>query len=330
MEPLHRVRIATFNIENLGRDAEAGMGIRDRIRILRPQLVRLAADILCLQEVDGQHRKGSPERGLEALDALIAGTMYEGYHRAATAGPHGSGVADIHNLVTLSRWPVEQQRELRHTRIAPLRYRYLCALPPVHDDVEIRFDRPILVTGIRIPGQSLLTVVNVHLRAPLAAPVPGQKEAPFVWKSVSGWAEGFYLSALKRAGQALELRLALESLFDTDPDLRAIVAGDFNAQDHETPLKLLVGAEEDTGNGNLAERSLVVLDRGVPEDRRFSVLHHGRPQLLDHILVTRPMLSSFRSIEVHNETLSDEAMAYGKTRHLTASYHAPMVAEFSL
>ncbi len=323
------VKIATFNLESFGSEAEEGLGIEERVRILRPQLVRLEADILCLQEVNGQHRKGSPDRKLDALDTLLEGTAYASYHRAATSGPHGTGVADVHNLVTLSRWPIERHEELRHARIAPLTYRYRCAIPPADEEVEIRFDRPLLVTSIRYAGQCPLTVINVHLRAPLAAPVPGQKESPFVWKSVSGWAEGFYLSVLKRAGQALELRLTLEDLFNDNPDLRAVVAGDFNAEDHETPLKLLVGAEEDTGNGKLSERSLVVLDRALSEDRRFSVLHHGRPQMLDHILITRPLLSRFRSIEVHNETLADEAMAYGKTRHLTASYHAPVVAEFS-
>ena len=201
------MRIATFNLESFGSEAEEGLGIEERVRILRPQLVRLEADILCLQEVNGQHRKGLPARQLDALDTLLQGTAYAPYYRAATTGPHGTGVADVHNLVTLSRWPIERQEELRHTHIAPLPYRYRCAIPPADEEIEIRFDRPLLVTGIRCADQSLLMVVNVHLRAPLAAPVPGQKESPFVWKSVSGWAEGFYLSVLKRAGQALELRL---------------------------------------------------------------------------------------------------------------------------
>jgi hypothetical protein len=35
-------------------------------------------------------------------------------------------------------------------------------------------------------------------------------------------------------------------------------------------------------------------------------------------------------IEVHNETLGDELVGYGKTRHEAGSFHAPVVAEFEL
>ena len=41
-------------------------------------------------------------RALVALDRLLSGTEYAGYARAATAGPGGRGVADVHNLVAKS------------------------------------------------------------------------------------------------------------------------------------------------------------------------------------------------------------------------------------
>ena len=163
----------------------------------------------------------------------------------------------------------------------------MTAVPAAAEAQPVRFDRPILITDIELPGGTALTVVNVHLRAPLAASVPGQKLEPFVWKSVGGWAEGTFLSALRRTGQALELRLLLEQLLDADAHRLIAVAGDFNAEDHEVPLRIVIGAEEDTGNGALAGRSLVLLDRAIPEDRRWSVLHHGRREMLDHILVSR-------------------------------------------
>lgn len=192
------------------------------------------------------------------------------------------------------------------------------------------FDRPLLVTGIELPDGESLTVVNLHLRAPLASSVPGQKLEPFVWKTVGGWAEGYFLSAMRGAGQALELRLLLEQMFDTKAYRLIAVAGDFNAEDHEVPLKIIVGAEEDTGNGALSGRSLVPLDRALPDDRRWSVLHHGRPQMLDHILASRALHARFRSIEVHNETLSGELVGYAKQMRSSGSCHAGVVAEFTL
>ena len=66
------IRIATFNLENL----DDGPGIKpllaDRIRVMRPQLLRVNADILCLQEVHSQGAAGS--RTLAALDTLVTGS----------------------------------------------------------------------------------------------------------------------------------------------------------------------------------------------------------------------------------------------------------------
>jgi DNA polymerase len=45
---------------------------------------------------------------------------------------------------------------------------------------------------------------------------------------VSGWAEGFFAAAVKRAGQALELRLAIERVFDAEPGACIAVCGDFS------------------------------------------------------------------------------------------------------
>ncbi len=95
-----------------------------------------------------------------------------------------------------------------------------------------------------------LHVFNLHLRAPLAAVIPGQKSAPFEWKSVPGWAEGYYLAALKRSGQVLEERLAVDRIFDQDPDARIAVMGDFNADDHQAPLRLLCAAPRTPKTGN--------------------------------------------------------------------------------
>ncbi|HML28310.1 MAG TPA: hypothetical protein PKE16_05625, partial [Hyphomicrobium sp.] len=98
----------------------------------------------------------------------------------------------------------------------------------------------------------------------------------------------------------------------------------------ETPLRIAVAAEEDTGNGELSTQSLVVLDRAIGADRRWSVLHHGRPQMLDHILASNCLYAHFRSIDVHNEVTGDEAVAYAGISKPPGSYHAAVVAEFAL
>ncbi len=324
------MRVATFNLESLDLPPKAGIPIEARIAVLRPQLQRLEADILCLQEVNGQHLEGQTERKLLALDMLLDRTPYAGFARAVSSSTAAHGVADVHNLVTLSRWPITQVRSVHNDLVPALSYRMLTADPPSVAPSAIAFDRPYLACDIALPGGQTITVINVHLRAPLAMPIPGQKSAPFVWKSTAAWAEGYVLSAWKRAAQALEARIDIDRLLDEDEGRMILVAGDFNAEDHETPLKILVGADEDTGNGLLAPRALTVLDRGLPQDRRFSTLHHGRPQMLDHILVSPAVLGHFRGIEVHNETLGDELVGFGRTRNIAGSYHAPVVAAFGI
>jgi endonuclease/exonuclease/phosphatase family metal-dependent hydrolase len=322
------MRIATFNVDSLDHEPHAAVPLEERLPILRPQLERLRADVLCLQEVNGQHRTRHAPRELLALDRLLEGTRYEKYQRAVSVARSGAGVADVHNLVTLSRWPVVRSQSIRNSLVPPLMYRSLTAVPARTEAEEVAFERPILLTEIDAGDGRSVMVINVHFRAPTAAPVPGQKESAHVWKSVAGWAEGYAIAAWKRTAQALETRLAVDGLLDTDENRIVVVAGDFNSEDHETPLKIIVGSQEDTGNGLLAHRSLVVLDRALSADRRFSVVHHGRPLMLDHILASRAALAYFRSLEVHNETLADELITYGKVRQEPGSPHAPLVAEF--
>jgi len=324
------MRIATFNLENLDLPPKAHLGLEARAAMLRPELSRLNADVLCLQEVNGQHVPGRSERELVALDELLHGTPYAVFDRCATTGPGGKGAADVHNLVILSRLPIRSMREVRHDLLPPVQHSLQTAEPPEPGYKPLAFDRPLLLAEIALEDGRTLTVINLHLRAPLAASIAGQKAAPFVWKSIGGWAEGYFLSAARRSAQALELRLLLDRLLEADPDRLIAVAGDFNAEDHETPLKIAVGAEEDTGNGALAPLALVVLDRALPQDRRWSVLHHARPQMLDHILSSRALYGHFLSIEVHNEALGDEALGYAKKINPPGSYHAAVVANFAL
>lgn len=324
------MRLATFNVESLDLPPKAHASVEARAVILRPALERLDADVLCLQEVNGQRVAGGKARGLVALDRLLDGTKYAGYHRASATGPDGQGPADVHNIVTLSRWPIREVREVRHNIVPPVQLTLQTAGAGEAAQRMARFERPLLVTDIEIADGRTLTVVNLHLRAPLAAAIPGQKLGPFVWKSIGGWAEGYFVAATQRAAQALELRLLLDRMLDGDPKAFIALLGDFNAEDHETAVKIAVGAEEDTGNGALTGCSLVVLDRAIAADRRWSVLHHGRPLMLDHILVSRALFGAFRSIDVHNEALGDEALGYAKVDRPLGSYHAAVVAEFAI
>jgi endonuclease/exonuclease/phosphatase family metal-dependent hydrolase len=322
------LRLATFNLENLDDGPEVAPPLAARIAALRPLLQRLDADVLCLQEVNAQEPDKHQARQFAALDALLADTAYAGFHRAASAGLHGP--ADVHNLVILSRWPILAQRQIRHDLVPPPVYRMVTSVPAASEASPVQWDRPLLHASLGLPGGHRLEVINLHLRSPLAAVVPGQKLAPFVWKSVSGWAEGFFLAAIKRAGQALEARLLADRLFDSNPDALVAVAGDLNAEARETPVRAIFGDVEDTGNEALDSRVLSLIETDLPVDKRFSVLHHGLKLMLDHLLISPALRRGFRRAAILNEALSDEYFAWLKGVKTPGSFHAPLVADFEV
>jgi len=67
------LRIATFNLENLDDVQGAQPTLAERIAVMRPQLNRVRADVLCLQEVHSQGPAGA--RTLAALGVLNRRSM---------------------------------------------------------------------------------------------------------------------------------------------------------------------------------------------------------------------------------------------------------------
>ncbi|MDA1071742.1 MAG: endonuclease/exonuclease/phosphatase family protein, partial [Proteobacteria bacterium] len=106
------MRIATFNLENLGATRPGDQSVAARLALLRPQLLRLNADVLCIQEVNAPRGGTDGTRTLSALDRLLEETPYAGYARCATHHPEGTAPMDRHNLVIASRLPLQSCRQV--------------------------------------------------------------------------------------------------------------------------------------------------------------------------------------------------------------------------
>ncbi|MBY6241767.1 endonuclease/exonuclease/phosphatase family protein [Methylosinus sp. Sm6] len=307
-------RLASFNIENLDWSPAGEEAFEQRLAVLRPLLAAIAADVLCLQEVDAQRPAPHAPRRFIALDRLVAGTLYDGFSRATSLRPGTDAPADIHNLAILSRWPIVETRQLHHDIIAPWRWTPPAAPAPV----EILFDRPALYARIAPPNGPALHVLNLHLRAPRAVPLSGASGA----RCGPAFAEGQFLAAQKREGQALETRLFVDRLFADDEGASIAVCGDLNSEGFDAPARILRGAAEEDADAPFA---LVALAERAPQPARYSVIHAGRETLLDHILVSRALAARCERVEIMNKGLADEATAPDP---ILGSLHAPIIASF--
>jgi endonuclease/exonuclease/phosphatase family metal-dependent hydrolase len=257
----------------------------ERLTLMRPQVVRLRANIACFQEVNGQERPNQP-RSLLALTELLAGTNLAGAQLASTRTTSNE-VYDERNLVVATAFPVLDVEQLRNDLVDPLSYRRLTANPPDAAAVTISIERPILHVQLDLPNATRLHVINVHLKSKIPTDIPGQKIDNYTWRSADAWAEGSFLSSMKRMSQALEVRRLVDQILNADPNAQIVVAGDFNAPPDEVPVMAIRGDVENTGNADLVGRVLVPIEHTIPAPARYTLYHQGRGEMLDHMLISR-------------------------------------------
>jgi predicted extracellular nuclease len=327
---LNKLRIATFNLENLDDKSGEKPTLEKRIAVMRPQLLRLKADILCLQEVNGQETEGQPRR-LLALERLVEGTPYADYSMVSTTTKDGKQVYDERNLVILSRYEIVSHQQYKHEYAPAPLYRKVMEKIDEEEGEEaerVTWERPILHAKVKVEGETL-DVINLHLKSRRPSYVEGQVDG-YSWKTASGWAEGFFISAMKRVGQALEARILIDRLFDEDENALIVACGDLNSNLTEVPIEAMRGEVENTGNADLAGRVMMPCELTVPESSRYSYLYLGKGRMLDHLLVSRGMLALYTGAEIHNELLHDESIAFSTDKKFPESDHAPVIAEFEL
>lgn len=264
------------------------------------------------------------------MDRLLECTPYESYERVTTIEGNSGHVFEHHNLVILSRYDIVERHQYMHEYAPSPRYQKVTALPEEREAREISWERPILHAKVQLPNNMTVDVINLHLKSRRPTSIQGHKLNERTWKTASGWAEGVFISSMKRIGQALETRILIDKLFDENPSALIAVCGDFNEEFDEVSIEAIRGDVENTGNMNLAMRVMVPTERNIPEPARYSLLHNGKGKMLDHILVSRTLLAYFKGSEVHNELLHDESIVFAPKIFYPESDHAPVIAHFEL
>jgi exonuclease III len=324
-----RFRIATFNVENLDDVPGKKPTLDERITILRPQLKRLNANIICFQEVHGQERTNKPREVL-ALKKLIENTAYSNFYIESTKTSDANEVYDKRNLVVVSEFEILESKQIKHELIPAPKYEKVTEQPRTGEAKTMSWERPIFYTKIKVRDDFIIHLVNLHLKSKRPVDIDGQKKDRYSWKTSYGWAEGFFISSMKRVGQALETRLLVDQIFDTESNAKIIISGDFNAHPTEVPVEAITGRIENTDNPDLSSRVLFPCENTIPESSRYSYIHRGDGKLLDHMLISLSLLPYYRHAEIHNETLHDESIAFATDVKFPESDHAPFVTEFEI
>ncbi len=315
------IRIATYNLENLGppfvdpdslpnpesRDA-AWLAHERHIESARRMLGRLRADVVALQEVLDE----------KTLRETLAGTVYESYE----ATPLDPAPDVERHQVILSRFPIKQFRLHRQES------RVFWVHHGDADPSPVEWSRPIVEANVALPGIGPTRFFAVHLKSKRPSEVHRVvKTSHGGWPSLAAHSEGEVLSSLKRVGQALEVRRLVDALHERYDDARAVVLGDCNDTVDSVPVSIIRGSYVGAKNPALWDKELYPVELSVPEEKQYTLIHDGKPQMIDHILISRSLLGHFQTATVLNETVRDHASAHPPHLFFPDSDHAPVVME---
>jgi predicted extracellular nuclease len=123
-----------------------------------------------------------------------------------------------------------------------------------------------------------------------------------------------------RSAEALFVRGLVDELVAKAPGGHVVVAGDFNDRPGSSVIRVV------SGGGPDALRSCAEI---IPERARFSILHDGRAQEIDHLLVSRLLRERLQTARFVNEELRDHGARGQDAPPLPESDHAPLVVTFA-
>ena len=271
----------TWNVENLFRPP-AGANQTDqqeyqrKLALLAGVIDRLDPDVVALQEVGG-------EEPLHDLQQALGGTYPQ---RTVSAFPDHRGI----RVAFLSKHAVEEQADIVDFPPGP-------ALD-VHDLTATGGSIPVTRMGrgalrIRVVKDGLtVNLVTAHLKSKLLTfSRPGGPS--FTPRDEEERAQAAGIALMRRMAEAVTLRLRANELLQGNNRSPLLLLGDFNdVPEAQTSLILNgpPGSEIGTPGFDRPDRGddvrLFNLAPRIPQDRRFSRIERGRPELLDQIFAS--------------------------------------------
>lgn len=275
------MRFATFNLKDFftAQRAEHEAVVEEKLANVARSILESDADVLGLQEV-GDH----------ALFARLFG------------GPLAAAGYDHRVLAPGDRRGIRCAVASRH------RFERSAVLAPG----ELEFPRFVASDGAPFPGRLPLRrpiphvtvatplgpvdVLVAHFKSKLGVPLRDDSGADVVETGARARAEAALRSLVSRAAEALFVRGVVDELLLADRSRAVVVMGDLNDTLDSLPVSIVCGS------GDLA---LEAATRRVPEAERYTVLHRGEREQIDHILVSHALAPRLVRAVVLNGALRD-------------------------
>lgn len=303
------LRVATFNLKDFfepRREAERSI-VERKLHGVAALLRDADADVVALQEV------GSSALLERLLREHLADLRYGEPH----LGPRdrrGIGNAIVTRLPILERRVVSAaQLELP---------RFVVGDPEPYPNVPLR--RAVVQLTVDAPGLGAVDVLTIHFKSQLPTPLKDAAGEPVLDRAPRALGEAHLRSLLMRSAEALHLRALVDQRLDRDAERAVVALGDFNDELESLPVRTVRGSFYFVDPA----RTLESCTARVPAERRFSILHGGAPQLIDHVLVSRSLAARLDGARIANEALRDHGPYVPDGPIEPDSDHAPVIATF--
>jgi len=309
--------VGTWNLENLfrpngsaGPDDEAAYDAK--LAGLADVIERMAPDVLAVQEV------GDPA-ALDDLRERLTGV----WDVALSQDPDRRGI----RVGFLSRLWFDDVEGVRDFPDALEAVR-------IDDDTTTRqLGRGALRVRVIVDGSGV-ELVTCHLKSKLLH-FPGGRFNP---RDEAERARFASYALHLRAAEAVTIRGYVDELLDGAGRQRPLVVlGDLNDEPLAATTQILLGppgSELDTPGFVRPDRGdagrLWNLAPRIPQARRFSRVFSGRPELIDHILVSHALVTRLESVDTSTTELRSIGAVPTPTRNGGPSDHAAVFARFAI
>lgn len=291
--------LATYNLLDLFEFDEAY--VAGKVTALGPIVQALGADVIGFQEVASD----------AAFSRLLAASGYGG----ATV-VHGTRDARGIGSTLVSRVPV-LEHEVLVTDELPFPVFFSNDAPPFGKRLPLR--RGFISALVDAGDFGRVRVLVAHLKSGRGVPLKNEAGEPIVETTQAAFGECDLRALVWRSAEALFLRQAVDRAFARGDAQHVVVLGDMNDVSGSFPLRLIRGR---------GEQGLSDVGDTVAPDRRFSTLHRGQAEAIDHMLVSNEMFARLDSARFDNEGLLDLSTLPLEAPRPHESDHAPLVAHF--